>query len=216
MPSPLFGDPFPRLDRPLNSPTPEPGLHLLRQAKVPPFLILGPLCDLRSPQSLPPLKPSRTSHPKSGAQPLSAWAGAPFGKSWVSRAFPLASPRPSIPVASLLHGPNRPREGAAARGTPTQPGASYLGRLSESPGGRSWPAPSPGGAAALPAVRAVWPRSGPLLLALKLYKILIIKKARKKKESLHSPTPKPIFQGGGAERFVWRVTQTSARGLRGA
>lgn len=184
--------------------------------QCPPFLILGPPCDLRSPQSLPLLKPFRTSHPKSGAQLLSPWAGAPSGKSWVSRASPPAGPRPSIPAASTLRGLNRPREGAAARGTPTQPGASYLGRQSESPGGHSRPAPSPGGDAALPAVRAVWPRSGPLLLALKLYKLLIIKKARKKKESLHSPTPKSIFQGGGAEGFVWRATQTSARGQRDA
>lgn len=125
-----------------------------------------------------------------------------------------AGPRPSIPAASPLRGPNRPQEGATARGTPAQPGASYLGQQSESPGGHSWPAPSPDGAAALPAVCAVWPRSGPLLSVL--YKILIIKKARKKKESLHSPTPKSIFQGGGAEGFVRRATQTPARGQRGA
>lgn len=169
--------------------------------QCPPFLILGPPCDLRSPQSLPLLKPFRTSHPKSGAQLLSPWAGAPSGKSWVSRASPPAGPRPSIPAASTLRGLNRPREGAAARGTPTQPGASYLGRQSESPGGHSRPAPSPGGDAALPAVRAVWPRSGPLLLALKLYKLLIIKKARKKKRKPSFPNSQINFSRGWGRRI---------------
>ena len=123
---------------------------------------------------------------------------------------PPASPRPSGPVVSSLRGPNPPRDGAAARGrqlSPVRPTSA------DSLGPR--PAPSAGAAAALPAVRAVWPRSGPLLSALELYKILIIKKARKKKESLHSPTPKSIFQGGGVKEFVWRATQTYERGQQG-
>lgn len=181
-------------------------------------MIPGPPCDLRS--ALHPISATSEAFPDPSPQirgptPLSLSQG-PLWQVLDQLPSRPAGPRPSIPAASPLRGPNRPREGAAAQGTPIQPCASYLGRQSQSPGGHSRPAPSPGGAAALPAVRTVWPRLGPLLSALKLYKILIIKKAGKKKESFHSPTPKSIFQGGGAEGFVCRTTQTSERGQQGA
>lgn len=166
---------------------------------------MPPIVDPGAPPRSSPTPPPALCHVGRLPGPSSQIRGRTLGQG------PLPSRRspPSSPAASPLCGSNRPREGAAAWGrelSPVRPTSAG------SRGPRTAPSP---GAAALPAVRAVWPRLGPLLSALELYKILITKKARKKKESLHSPTPKSIFQGGGAEGSVSRTSQTSERGQRG-
>jgi hypothetical protein len=140
-----------------------------------------------------PANPGPTPSPCPGPRLASAGpAVLPFCPPWSLDPGSQPSPRTKLS-----------RTGAAAQGTLTQPRRPTSPKVGV-PGRPLSAGAVPWRSRCAPAVRAVWPRSGPLLLTLEPYKILIIKKARRKKESLHSPTPKSIFQGGGTQDLFRR------------
>lgn len=67
----------------------------------------------------------------------------------------------------------------------------------------------------LAAVRAVWSRSGPLLLPPKLYKILIIKKARKQRRKLAFPNSQINFSKEWGRRICFEGDPTFCEGPAG-
>lgn len=195
-----------------------------------PIFIPGPFSDLRSP--VHPLSATSEAFPGPPPANLEPSHSPPRARTLASPgqqpSLLPAGPRASIPKPAL----STEHTGS---GKAPAPGLAGVGAGDANSARCDLPRPTvrvsleaatagqrrPGGAAALPAVHeeSVLAQEA-LLLALKLYKILIIKKARrgrkKKKEKLSFPNSQINFQGGGAEGFVSKATQTSAKDPRGA
>lgn len=231
--------PTPRHDRfltpnhPLNSMSPAARPHLSGLPQCSQSSSRGPFSDLRSP--VHPLSATSEAfpdpHPQIWSQIPLPHPGPGLWQVLGQQPFPLACRSPSFdprsqPSPQSTPDPGRrPHRGWLGWGTggrqlspvrPTSADGRGLPRAATAGRRRPLVEPllSPPSVKSLSSLRAT-PLSAEALQNIN-NKEGKKREEKKRKKSFHSPTPKSIFQGGGAEGFVSKATQTSAKDPRGA